>query len=471
MTQDPDLQKFLETFAKLSDLAREAQHRPHGPLLQGVLEEHLGVHPAQLSTVATEVPPYRYADYDVAFELLAGEDSLVIGLGGGDQRLHNSLSDMVSNPWGNVPVVQVDWTHVPTGPSETRRAVGIGMRLFTYRGIPVGVMLRRPTPPNGSEMGRIDVISADPEVSGALLDEAAKLSIEKSLLRGNVLMLEMVGFGGEGDGYRFVERPRISSDDVILPAGALDRIRGHITGIGLHSESLRRHGQHLKRGILLYGPPGTGKTHTVRHLISEAEDHTVILLSGRTLALIGQATAIARNLQPSIVVLEDCDLVAMDRDFSGSGPLLFEVLDALDGLATDSEVAFLLTTNRVDVLEEALAQRPGRVDLAVELPKPDLEARRRLLELYCGDIAFSAGTLDEVARMSDAHTASFFKELIRRAVLQAAEAGVEPADKHLLDALASLNADNERLTLSLIGAGGDGGDEPDEHVAWDAVEG
>ena len=84
-------------------------------------------------------------------------------------------------------------------------------------------------------------------------------------------------------------------------------------GIARHAETLRQRGQHLKRGVLLYGPPGTGKTHTVRHLIGATPEHTVVLLSGRTLGLIGAATAIARHLQPSIVVLEDCDLVAMDR--------------------------------------------------------------------------------------------------------------------------------------------------------------
>jgi ATP-dependent 26S proteasome regulatory subunit len=183
----------------------------------------------------------------------------------------------------------------------------------------------------------------------------------------------------------------------------------------------------------------------------------VILLSGETLALIGPATAIARHLQPAIVVLEDCDLVAMERDYMGGmRPLLFQLLDALDGLDADADISFLLTTNRVDVLEEALTQRPGRVDLAVEIPPPGPRERRRLLELYRGDIGYSDAVLHEVAGRSDAHTASFFKELMRRAVLLAAEEGEEPADQHLLGALASLQADQDRLSHSLLGGlGGD----------------
>ena len=69
----------------------------------------------------------------------------------------------------------------------------------------------------------------------------------------------------------------------------------------------------------------------------------------------------------SLIVLEDCDLVAEDRSFTPYGnPLLFTVLDEMDGLGSDIDACFLLTTNRVD-LQTALAQRPGRVDLAVEI--------------------------------------------------------------------------------------------------------
>ena len=60
-------------------------------------------------------------------------------------------------------------------------------------------------------------------------------------------------------------------------------------------------------------------------------------------------------------------------------PLLFQVLNEMDGLADDADVAFLLTTNRADLLEPALSQRPGRVDLAVEIPLPDAAGRRRLI--------------------------------------------------------------------------------------------
>ena len=461
MTLDVELRTFLQQFHKVAEAASQLNNSGEGPYLVDALTDHLGIVPAQVAAVSKEVVPYRFADYDVALEKLAGPDAELLGIGG-DQRHHMSLADMVSSNWARLSTGQVDWTNVAVGPTETRRVLSLGIRLFTFEGQPVAVLQRRASQMHGNGTGVIEVLCPDPDVANALLERATTLGTELSLLRGKVLSLEMVGYEAEGDGFRFIARPDLPAEDVILPPGVLERITGHISGVAAHSETLRRHGQHLKRGVLLYGPPGTGKTHTIRHLISTTPEHTVILLSGQTLQFIGQAAAIARHLQPSVVVLEDCDLVAMNRDLSPTGnPLLFEVLDALDGLDADADVAFLLTTNRVDVLEEALTQRPGRVDLAVEIPVPDEEARRRLLALYCARLGYSGEVLDEMAARSDHLTASFFKELMRRSVLLAAEQDEEPTDGHLREAMESLLADQNTLNRTLHPGGHFDDFEPD----------
>src|SRR5580693_4443753 len=103
--------------------------------------------------------------------------------------------------------------------------------------------------------------------------------------------------------------------------------------------------------------------------------------------MISQACSVARTLQPAVVVVEDVDLIAEERGHNlGENPLLFELLNEMDGLGSDIDVTFLLTTNRADLLEEALAARPGRVDHAAEIPIPDGDARRRLIELYRGSL-------------------------------------------------------------------------------------
>ena len=211
-----------------------------------------------------------------------------------------------------------------------------------------------------------------------------------------------------------------------------EKVSDHAIGIAEHRDSLNKYGQHLKRGVLLYGRPGTGKTHTVRYLLSRSEGVTAILLSGGSLARISEAATMARALQPSIVVLEDCDLIAEDRSFGhGPQPLLFEVLDAMDGMASDADVAFVLTTNRVDMLERALAQRPGRVDLAVEIPLPAQAERVSLIKLYARGIPFSPNAIEDAAARTEGTTASFARELVRRAVVAGALEGVPVADNHL----------------------------------------
>ena len=84
-------------------------------------------------------------------------------------------------------------------------------------------------------------------------------------------------------------------------------------------------------------------------------------------------------------------------------------------------MVFLLTTNRADLLEDALASRPGRVDQAVHIGLPDREARRRLVELYRRGLELDDSRLDTVLDRTDGVTASFLKELLRRAAVVAAD--------------------------------------------------
>ena len=91
---------------------------------------------------------------------------------------------------------------------------------------------------------------------------------------------------------------------------------------------------------------------------------------------------LARLLQPSMVVIEDVDLIARDRTTMGSPceeAMLNKLLNEMDGLRPDADILFVLTTNRPGALEAALASRPGRVDQAIEFPLPDEEGRTKLV--------------------------------------------------------------------------------------------
>lgn len=443
--------------------AARAHKAATGEQIADRLTAHLGADAATLPVLDHRVANHQLVNLDVAMEVLvAGHGGgEVIGVGGGDQRHHASFGDVVQQSlmWRHFPVGAVDRIDVPTGPTTQRQAVAYGIHLFRYDGTPVAVLQTLGRPQYGRGDSAVEVLAPD-GVAERLIADLRRLSIEHNVFRGQVLTL------GSGDdaynptvgGVTFHPRPHLTAADVVLPDALLDRVERHVVGTAVHRDALRAAGQHLKRGLLLYGPPGTGKTHTVRFLLGRLTGVTVVLLSGSSLRFVGEATELARALQPAVVVLEDVDLVALDRSLhEGPQPLLFTVMEAMDGLEGDSDVGFVLTTNRADLLEPALAQRPGRVDLAVEIPLPDLPQRRRLAALYSRSFGgFTDAALDTVATRTAGATASLFKELIRRAVLVGAEHGREATDADLVEALAELLDEREHLTRSLLGSGGPG---------------
>jgi ATP-dependent 26S proteasome regulatory subunit len=130
----------------------------------------------------------------------------------------------------------------------------------------------------------------------------------------------------------------------------------------------------------------------------------------------------------------------------------------MDGLGEDLDIAFVLTTNRADLLEHALAQRPGRVDQAIEIPLPGPDERRRLAQLYRGRLELDDASLDDVVARTEGVTASFIKELLRRAALLAAQEESEAdgplrvSGSQLTQALDALLDGRNRLTRVLLGS-------------------
>ena len=316
----------------------------------------------------------------------------------------------------------VSRVNLASGPDgQVLACVQAGLYLVRDGDAAVAMLLRGPEPERGMGIVQLQVVADRPEAATRAADEVRRLSLVHNVYRGQV-----VSFGGDMFGERrnllsFHRRPSMTEQDLILPASTLAAIDRQVVGVAKHRDALLAARQHLKRGVLLYGPPGVGKTHTLRYLMSRLTGTTIVLLSGDSLELIGQACSVARSLQPAMIVVEDVDLIAEERGMHpGQHPLLFQLLNEMDGLAEEADVVFLLTTNRADLLEPALASRPGRVDQAVELLHPDGDARRRLFALYRGGLDVDEFRLDSVIERTAGVTASFLKELLRRAAVIAA---------------------------------------------------
>lgn len=364
-------------------------------------------------------------------------------------------------------------TNLPSGPDgESIACVRYGLYLVSSVEDPtdrVVMLLCQANPMRGRPRVSVQILAGDPDTARDVGGQLRALARDLNVFRGQILT-----FGGDmfGDGesiLTFHRRPTMTRADLILDDEVLATIERQIIGVAKHREALLAAGQHLKRGVLLYGPPGVGKTHTIRYLMSTLTDVTVIQLTGDALQFISDACSAARSLAPSIVVVEDVDLIAEDRGSSpGEHPMLFQLLNEMDGVGGDVDVAFVLTTNRADLLEPALAARPGRVDEAVAIDLPDLDARRRLFDLYRGSLQIEADD-DQIATAlgrAEGVTASFLKELLRRTALAAAErSAADPAAspggpltataEDLDSALTGLLSTRSRMTRALLGTADD----------------
>jgi len=221
-------------------------------------------------------------------------------------------------------------------------------------------------------------------------------------------------------------------------------------------DALRRLGQSTRKGILLYGPPGTGKTHTIRYLASHLPGHTTLIITAEQVALLRDYMSLARLLQPAMVVIEDVDLIARDRgdmDSPCEEVLLNRLLNEMDGLKEDADILFVLTTNRPEELEGALAGRPGRVDQAIEVPLPDDTGRGKLIRLYGKGLPLNTAVVEEAVRRTEGVSAAFIKELMRRvaqsAILRDQGHSVHSAD--IDEALGDMLFAGGRLNVKLLG--------------------
>ncbi|MGH6795307.1 MAG: AAA family ATPase [Methylocella sp.] len=286
---------------------------------------------------------------------------------------------------------------------------------------------------------------------------AAAVAVARSY-RGKVLSFEGGdSYSGKSTGVMVHRLPKVHRNEVILPAATLRLLERNILDFARNRGKLKRLGLSAKKGILLYGSPGTGKTHLVRYLAGALPDHTTLLITSEQAGLIGEYFTLARLLQPSLMVIEDADLIARARENMGSAceeVLLNKLLNEMDGLKEDADIFFILTTNRPEQLEGALTGRPGQIDQAIEFPVPDKTGRGKLVKLYARGLKVGKDVATEIVNRTEGVSAAFIKELMRRVAQSAMERGsdgvvaLEDIDSTLQDMLFR----GGRLNASLLGA-------------------
>lgn len=270
--------------------------------------------------------------------------------------------------------------------------------------------------------------------------------------RGKAISLEC-RYGGES-GVQVHKLRVISREEVILPDKTLLLLERNVNAFMRVRQEIKNLGFSGKKGLLFYGPPGTGKTHSIHYLASQLPGHTTLLISARDIENVAAYFDVARFLQPSMIVIEDVDIIASARNrVMGEEMSLNNLLNEMDGLREDADVLVVLTTNRPDKLEPALASRPGRIDQAIEFPLPDDQCRARLIKLYARGLTLSEELTDVIVRRTKGGSAAFIKELMRRSAQFHFETGGNGAlHQSALDgALEEMLFSGGSLNLNLLG--------------------
>jgi cell division protease FtsH len=468
---------------RLRDDLRELVHqllREQPPSDSGLtqrLREHLGLADDRsgVPVFTDELSAWELPNQQRALDAIAarpGWSCTVHGLGR-DARHYSGFGLGMLLTRSPVSSAPPEYVNLPVGPGRTMPCLELAVALVSAPQGAIVALIARGEHDFGAPALTLQAAAADESLAQSFLAEMRELRDQLDVYRGQLLTVQPQRHGGAS--IVFLERPQIVRDDLVLPDGTLERIEQHIVAPTRHREALTASGRHLGRGLLLWGPPGTGKTHTVRYLSSRLADATVIVVSGGSLESVGMFATLARRLAPAVVVLEDVDLVAQERTYGpfGSNPVLFELMDQMSGTGGDADVAFVLTTNRPDALEPALAARPGRVDLAVEIPLPDRASRKRLIELYSQGMSLEQVDWQQTLDRTEGVTAAFIQELLREALLSALEDDRDAVSgDDVMVALDELLASGATVTRTLLGSGPPGrsdavshdDDDDDPHV-------
>jgi hypothetical protein len=467
--------QFAEAFWRVSEWAVEEAHRERSPFKER-LTEHFGADPATYPLTSESIATYDLPNLQRALDAYfqsEGRQHSLIGFGGRVGHMDLSLAGLVHDYGFGLAEGPVRRAVVPLEHGRSITCVTTGLFLISDGDERLAALVVQGERGFGEEGLRMEVISAEQEAGERFVADIRSLMHEHNVFRGKVLALK----GGEemmhqGMSVEFPAVQEVSRDQIVLPEGLLDVVDLHTVEFAKHTETLREAGRHLRRGLLLHGPPGTGKTLSTTYLISRLEERTVVILTGAALGFVADACAIARDLQPSMVVLEDVDLVAQERTAMGFGAtsLLFRLLNEMDGIGEDADVIFVMTTNRADLLEPALATRPGRVDQAVAFPLPDADGRARLLDLFGRGLDMALGDRDAIVAETEGVSPAFLRELVRKAALHAAHAGsARVEDAHFREALDLLERGGS-ITRAMLGADGGALEKLDPQDGWAAEE-
>jgi len=262
-----------------------------------------------------------------------------------------------------------------------------------------------------------------------------------------------------------VEVPQVTWADI----GGLDdlklKLRQAVEWPIKHPEVFTRMGISAPRGLLMYGPPGCSKTMIAKALANESGLNFLSIKGpelfskwvGESEKAVREVFRKARQVKPSIVFFDEIDAIGGARGGGGGGGggkvgdrVLAQLLTEMDGVEGLTGVTVVAATNRPDMMDQALL-RPGRLDRVVYVPLPDMDTRRKVLEVHTKSIPLGEKVdLETVAARTEGYSGAEVAAVCNEAALAALEQSVTAivvTEEHFETALSNLKP---RISSSLF---------------------
>jgi transitional endoplasmic reticulum ATPase len=194
-----------------------------------------------------------------------------------------------------------------------------------------------------------------------------------------------------------VEVPNVKWDDIGGLKEVKEELQEAIEWPLKYPEIFEHMNTEPPKGVLLYGPPGTGKTLLAKAVANESEANFISIKGPELLSKwVGESEKgvrdvfrKARQASPTIIFFDELDSITPTRgggfgDSHVTERVISQILTELDGLEELKDVVVIGATNRLDMIDSALL-RPGRFDKLLNVPVPDLEARKEILKIHLMD--------------------------------------------------------------------------------------